>query len=324
MKLIIQIPCFNEQDTLLTTLSALPKSIDGVDAIEVLIIDDGSTDNTVQVAKDFGVDRIITISGNKGLANAYMQGLDACLKAGADIIVNTDADNQYRADDIEKLVEPILAHRADIVIGARPIAQTEHFSYLKKKLQKLGSWVVRYVSETDVEDAPSGFRAVSRDVASKLYVFNKYTYTLETIIQAGQSGMKILSVPIRTNEDLRPSRLAKSMRSYVQKSIGTILKIFMIYRPVKSFFMLGLAPFLLGFALSVRWVVLFYLEDAGRSHTPSLILSAILMIIGFQIFLFGFFAELIAANRRILEENRLRLRMLELQKFKGGCVANKD
>jgi len=313
LKLIIQIPCFNEQDVLLIALSDLPKDITGIDDIEILIIDDGSTDNTVQIAKEFGVNHIVSIPENKGLANAYIQGLDACLKAGADVIVNTDADNQYRADDIEKLVTPIIENKAEIVIGARPISQTEHFSYLKKKLQKIGSWVVRYSSETDVEDAPSGFRAISKDAALKLYVFNKYTYTLETIIQAGQSGMRVLSVPIRTNDDLRPSKLAKNMRIYVQKSIGTILKIFMIYRPVKSFFILGMGPFLIGFTLGLRWIILFYLEDTGRSHLPSLILSAILIIIGFQTLLFGFFAELISANRKILEENRARLRSLELK-----------
>ncbi len=312
MKLIIQIPCFNEQDTLPITLSDLPRKIKGIDDIELLIIDDGSTDNTVNVAKKFGVHHIVSIPENKGLANAYIKGLDACLKAGADIIVNTDADNQYRADDIEKLVVPILEVNADIVIGTRPISSTKHFSFLKKTLQKFGSWVVRYASETDVVDAPSGFRAISRDTAKKLYVFNKYTYTLETIIQAGQSGMKIVSVPIRTNSDLRPSRLAKSMRSYVQRSIGTILRIFMIYRPVKSFFIIGMLPFIVGLCLSIRWVVLFYLEDVGRSHLPSLILSAILIIIGFQTLLFGLSAELISANRKILEENRARLRSIEL------------
>jgi len=313
LKLIIQIPCFNEQDVLPITLSDLPRDIEDIDIIEILIIDDGSTDNTFQVAKNFGVDHIVSISENKGLANAYMQGIDACLKAGADIIVNTDADNQYNADDIKKLVKPIINNQAEIVIGTRPIAQTEHFSFLKKKLQKIGSWVVRYVSQTNVEDAPSGFRAVSRDAAIKLYVFNKYSYTLETIIQAGQSGMRILSVPIRTNGDLRPSKLAKNMRTYVQRSMGTILKIFMIYRPVKSFFILGMIPFLVGFALGLRWVVLFYLEDGTRDHLPSLILSAIFIIIGFQMFLFGFFAELISANRKLLEENRARLRSIELK-----------
>ena len=315
MKLIIQIPCFNEEEFLPITLSCLPTKIRGIDKIEILIIDDGSQDKTVQVAKKFGVHHIVSIPENKGLSNTYIQGLDACLKAGADIIVNTDADNQYRADDIERLVTPIIENKAEVVIGTRPISQTEHFSYLKKRLQKIGSWVVRYASQTTVEDAPSGFRAISRDVAIKLYVFNKYTYTLETIIQAGQSGMRILSVPIRTNEDVRPSKLAKSMRSYVQKSIGTILQIFMIYRPVKFFFILGMIPFLIGLALSLRWVILFYLEDGGRSHLPSLILSAILIIIGFQTLLFGFFAELIASNRKILEENKVRLRLLELKDF---------
>jgi len=224
MKLIIQIPCFNEESSLSITLSALPKHIPEIDIIEVCIIDDGSNDRTVEVAKEFGVNHIVIIPQNKGLANAYMQGIDSCLKAGADIIVNTDADNQYRADDIHKLVEPILRGKADIVIGTRPISQIERFSYLKKKLQRLGSWVVRYVSQTDVDDAPSGFRAITRDAAIKLYVFNKFTYTLETIVQAGQTGIKILCVPIRINDDLRPSKLAKSSGDYVYRSVGTILK----------------------------------------------------------------------------------------------------
>ena len=316
MKLIIQIPCFNEEEALPIALSELPRRVEGVDKLEVLIVDDGSTDDTVNVAKTFGVDHIVSIPENKGLANAYMTGLDACLKAGADIIVNTDADNQYKADDIDKLVEPIIEKRADIVIGTRPILETAHFSLLKKLLQMFGSWVVRFASETDVEDAPSGFRAISRETAKKLYVFNKYTYTLETIIQAGQSGMKIVSVPVRTNSDLRPSRLVKSMWSYVQRSIGTILRIFVIYRPVKSFFMIGMVPFLVGFCLGLRWLVLTYIGESGRTHLPSLILSAILLIIGFQTFLFGLSAELIAANRKLLEEIRSRLRSIELDDSK--------
>ena len=316
MKVVIQIPCFNEEEVLPLALSALPDSIDGIDEVEVLIIDDGSKDDTVKVAKEFGVHHIVSIPENMGLANAFMMGIDAALKAGADIVVNTDADNQYDARDITKLVQPILTSGADIVVGARPISQIEHFSPLKKFLQKVGSWVVRYASQTQIQDAPSGFRAISREAALKLTVFNKYTYTLGTIIQAGQNGMKIISVPIRVNEDLRPSKLVKSIRSYVQRSIGTILRIFMIYRPGLSFFFLGSIPFSIGFILGIRWSVLYFLEDAARSHLPSLILAAILMIIGFQTWLFGLFAELVATNRKLLEENKVRLRRLELQEYK--------
>lgn len=215
MKLIIQIPCYNEGGTLAVALSALPRYVEGFDSVEWLIIDDGSQDDTVEVAKANGVDHIVKHSGNKGLARAFMSGIDACLKFGADVIVNTDADNQYNADDIPKLVEPILQHRAELVIGARPIETIEHFSPAKKLLQKLGSWVVRVASKTDIPDAPSGFRAINRETAQKLIVFNDYTYTLETIIQAGQKDIAITSVPIRVNEELRPSRLVKSIPSYI-------------------------------------------------------------------------------------------------------------
>ncbi len=314
MKLIIQIPCYNEEEFLPVLLEQLPPSIPGIDEIEMLIINDGSTDNTVQVAVDHGVQHIVNIPFNKGLANAFMMGVDACLKAGADIIVNTDADNQYCVSDIKELVQPILRNEAEIVVGTRPVSQIKHFSLVKKILQKIGSLVVRYASQTEVQDAPSGFRAISRDAALRLIVYNDYTYTLETIIQAVQNGMKIVSVPINVNEDLRPSRLVKSIRSYLQKSIGTILRIFMIYRPGKTFFILGLIPFGIGFLFGIRWVVLYFVEDAARSHLPSLILAAILMIIGFQTWLFGLFAELVATNRKLLEENRVRLRRFELQK----------
>lgn len=312
MKLIIQIPCFNEEETILETLQSLPTKIKDIKKIEILIIDDGSEDKTSKLAEEFGVHHIVSINRNKGLANAYMKGIDACLKAGADIIVNTDADNQYNALDIEKIVRPIINKKADLVIGARPISEIKHFSLLKKKLQKIGSWVVRYVSDTNVEDAPSGFRAMSRESAIRLTVFTEYTYTLETIIQAGQSGMTVLSVPIRVNGQTRPSKLIKSLPSYIKKSIGSILKIFMIYRPLKSFFLISLIPFSIGIILGLRWIILFYLEDASRSHVPSLILASILLIIGFQTLLFGFFGELLSTNRKIIEENRIRIRAAEL------------
>jgi len=315
MKLIIQIPCFNEEEVLPITLSEIPEFIEGIDELEVLIVDDGSSDNTVKVAKKHGVHHIVSIPHNKGLANAFMMGVDTCIKAGADIIVNTDADNQYCMADIKKLLQPIFLNEAEIVIGTRPVSQIEHFSLVKKSLQKIGSWVVRYASQTEVQDAPSGFRAISREAALKLIVYNEYTYTLETIIQAGQNGTKIVSVPISVNKDLRPSRLVKSIRNYIQRSIGTILSIFMIYRPGKSFFIIGSIPFGIGFLLGVRWTVLYFLENAARSHLPSLILAAILIIIGFQTWLFGLFAVLVATNRKLLEENRIRLRRLELQEY---------
>ena len=312
MKLIIQIPCFNEEKTLPTTLADLPGRIEGIDCIETLIIDDGSTDETVAVAKKCGVDHILSIPVNKGLAHGFVQGLDYCLKEGADIIVNTDADNQYCGEDIGALVSPILEREAEIVIGTRPVSKIAHFSPVKKLLQHIGSWAVRFASGTTVIDAPSGFRAFSREAAIGISVFNDYTYTLETIIQAGQNGVKIISVPIRVNEDLRPSRLVKSITSYVQRSTVTILRIFMIYRPVKSFFIIGTIPFALGFFLGLRWIFLFFIEEGTRTHLPSLILAAVLLMMGFQTFLFGLLAELVATNRKLLEDNRTKLRHLEL------------
>lgn len=313
-KLIIQIPCYNEELTLGTTLSALPRSLPGVDQVEWLVINDGSRDRTVEVAKEYGVDHIVSFSSNQGLAKAFMAGLEASLKAGADIIVNTDADNQYCADDIPRLIQPILLKQAEMVIGARPIWQTKHFSYIKKLLQNFGSQMVRMASNTDVPDAPSGFRAISREAAMQLNVFNNYTYTLETIIQAGQKGLTVTSVPIRTNPNLRRSRLVKSIPSYVMKSSFTILRIFMIYRPLRFFALLGSIPFAIGTLLGARWLLLFWLVDPTRSRAPSLILAAVLVLIGFQLWMFGLVADLMAANRRLLEETRVRLRRMDIEK----------
>ncbi len=312
MKLIIQIPCYNEETTLAITLTDLPRHVPGIDSVEWLVIDDGSRDRTVEVAREFGVDHIISFGRNRGLAKGFMAGLEACLKAGADIIVNTDADNQYCAADIPKLVEPILAGHAQIVIGARPIQQIKHFSPTKKLLQQLGSWAVRVASRTSVADAPSGFRAISREAALELNVFNEYTYTLETIIQAGQKGMAVISVPIRTNGYLRPSRLVKSIFSYVQRSLITMLRIFITYKPFQFFMWLGSAPFFVGFLLGVRWLAL-YFSGTPRSHVPSLILSAILILIGSQLWVVGLLADLLAVNRKLLEEAQLRLRRAEIE-----------
>jgi len=312
-KLIIQIPCFNEEATLPAALADLPGSLPGIDRIERLIVDDGSTDGTLEVARAHGVEHIVELPRNQGLAKAFMAGLHACLRAGADIVVNTDADNQYDARDIEKLVAPILEGRADIVVGARPIGDIEHFSPLKKALQKLGSWVVRATSGTDVDDAPSGFRAISREAALALNVFNNFTYTLETIIQAGQKNMSVLSVPIRVNADLRPSRLVKSIRSYVGRSLLIIMRMFMIYRPLRFFLILGTIPFSLGFLLGLRWLAYFWLfPEPGRTRLPSLILAAILLLSGFQLWIFGFIADLVSVNRLLLEKIQYRIRCADL------------
>lgn len=306
MKLIIQIPCFNEAETLAITLNALPRSVHGFDEVEWLIIDDGSSDDTVKVARECGVDHIAQHTHNKGLARGFMTGLNACIALGADVIVNTDADNQYNADDIPLLTAPILARKADIVVGARPIESIEHFSPMKKILQKLGSWVVRVASKTDIPDAPSGFRAMSRDAAKQMMVFNDYTYTLETIIQAGQKNMAISSVPIRVNEDLRPSRLVKSIPSYIKLSIITIIRIFIIYRPFRFFGSLAILLFTVGFVISVRFIWN-YLAGEGDGHVQSLILAALLMGAGFQTMLIAVIADLLGANRKLLEEIRHRM-----------------
>ncbi|MGR3276121.1 glycosyltransferase family 2 protein [Acaryochloris marina NIES-2412] len=316
-KLIIQIPCFNEEETLGITLNELPKELPGVDCVEWLIINDGSIDNTVEVARAHGVHHVVDLEHNQGLAKAFMAGIEACLKAGADIIVNTDADNQYCADDIPKLITPILAGQAEVVIGARPIQKIKHFSPAKKFLQKLGSWVVRIASGTNISDAPSGFRAFSRNAALRMNVFNEYTYTLETIIQAGQHGMVITSVPIRTNGYLRPSRLVKSIASYIQRSILTILRIFMAYRPLKFFTFLGSIPSFFGLLLWLRWLVL-YFQDPTRARAPSLIISAVLILIGFQLYMFGLLADLLTVNRKLLEDIQLRQRRADLESHNKG------
>lgn len=309
MKLIIQIPCYNEAETLSIALAALPRSVPGFDCVEWLIIDDGSQDDTVNVAKANGVDHVVRHLGNKGLARAFMTGLEACLSLGADVIVNTDADNQYNADDIPALVQPILAHQAEIVVGARPIETIEHFSPIKKLLQKLGSWVVRVASKTDIPDAPSGFRAMSRAAAQKLMVFNDYTYTLETIIQAGQKNMSIVSVPIRVNGDLRPSRLVKSISSYIKRSIVTIIRIFVIYRPFRFFGAIGAGLFIAGFMIGLRFLW-HYFQGSGDGHVQSLVLASVLLGMGFQTLLVAFVADLLAANRKLVEDVRFKIARL--------------
>lgn len=310
MKLIIQIPCYNEAETLEVALNDLPKHIDGIDEIEYLIINDGSHDNTVEVAKNWGVNYVVNFKNNKGLARGFMAGLDAALRNGADIIVNTDADNQYCGEDIEKIVRPILDGEAGMVIGERPIDQTEHFSPLKKKLQHLGSWVVRKASLTDVPDAPSGFRAYSRHTAMRLNVINDYTYTLETIVQAGRRKMAVTSVPIRTNPELRPSRLFHSMFGYVKKSILTISRALMQYRPLYCFTILGTILSLIGAVVLIRFLV-FYFQGMGSGHIQSLVIACMLITIGVVGFFFGLLGDTVAANRKILEELQFEVRKMD-------------
>lgn len=310
MKLIIQIPCYNEADTLEIALNALPKQIDGIDVIEYLIINDGSKDNTVEVAQNWGVNYIVNFKQNKGLAKGFMAGLDTCLRNGADIIVNTDADNQYNGEDIEKLVHPILEGKADIVIGERPIDQTEHFSWLKKKLQHFGSWVVRKASNTNIPDAPSGFRAYSREAAMQMNVVNEYTYTLEQIVQAGRTKIAITSVPIRTNGELRPSRLFSSMFGYIKKSMLTIIRAYLMYKPMRFFTTLGFLPFLIGVALGIRYIILLC-AGAGQGNVQSLILCSMLILIGVMIWVVGLLADVMSANRKILQEIQQKVRDLD-------------
>lgn len=309
MKLIIQIPCYNEEETLEIALNELPKKIEGIDTIEYLVINDGSLDNTVEVAKKWGVHHIVNFKRNKGLAKGFMAGIDACLKEGADIIVNTDADNQYCGKDIEKLVSPILNEKADIVVGERPIKDIKHFSPLKKRLQHFGSYVVRVVSNTEIPDAPSGFRAYSREAAMRLNVINEYTYTLETIVQAGRSKMAMISVPINTNAELRPSRLFNSMFGYVKKSIPTILRAFLMYKPLKFFCTIGMMSIFIGFLIGLRFIV-FYLKGHGDGNIQSLILSSMLIGVGVQSFIIGLQADIIAANRKILEDIQYKVRKI--------------
>jgi glycosyltransferase involved in cell wall biosynthesis len=322
MKLIIQIPCYNEENSLPITVAALPRQLPGIDVIEYLVIDDGSMDDTVQVARALGIQHVVSLP-HRGLARTFMTGLEECVRAGADIIVNTDADNQYCADDIGKLIEPILAGTAEMVVGARPINAIKHFSPIKKFLQRLGTWAVRVASGTDVADAPSGFRALSRNAAMQLKVFSKYSYTHETIIQAGRKGMIVASVPIRTNDDLRPSRLVKSIGGYVFRSLLTIVRIFMTYRPLRFFFILGSLAFGVGFLIGIRFLY-FVFVGTGGGHVQSLILGSTCMVIGFITWVMGLISDLISVNRRLLEEISARVWRLEEEMQGLPSLAQRD
>lgn len=309
-KLIIQVPCLNEAETLAIALAELPREVPGFDKVEWLIIDDGSTDDTIAVARAAGAHHIVSHPTNRGLAVAFMTGLEAALALGADVIVNTDADNQYDARDIVTLTRPIIDRKADMVVGARPINQTEHFSWIKKRLQHLGSWAVRMASKTDIRDAPSGFRAMTREVAMRLNIFGAYTYTLETIIQAGLSEMKVVSVPIRTNADLRPSRLVRSIPNYIKRSIGTIFRVFLIYRPLALFVWVGALAIAFGVAIGSRFLY-FWIAGEGDGHVQSVVLSALSLILGTLMLVVAMIADLISVNRQLSEQILYRLRRLE-------------
>lgn len=314
MKLVIQIPCYNEEKTLAVTLNDLPEKINGIDEIEVLIINDGSTDNTVNAAKACGISEFVHLGSNKGLAKAFNAGLNRALELDADIIVNTDADNQYNGKDIEKLVQPILNNEADIAIGTRPVSEIEHFSLLKKSLQKLGSFVMRLISSTDVEDAPSGFRAFSKNAAAQLNIFDNYTYTLETIIQSKAKGLKIACVPISVNPELRKSKLVKNMYDYIKRSVFTMLRMFIIYRPFRFFMNIASIFLFTGMILCARFLW-FYVSGSGSGHIQSLILAAVMLLTGVMTGLIAVLSELMSINRKLLEDIQTRLKLDNLKKI---------
>jgi glycosyltransferase involved in cell wall biosynthesis len=311
MKLIIQIPCHNEAQVITQTIESLPKSLDGFDSIEYMVIDDGSDDETGKLASSAGVHHIVRLPGHMGLAAAFTYGLDASVKLGADVIVNTDADNQYQAEDICLLVKPILEGKAHIVIGDRGVATLEAFSPVKRLLQRIGSWVVTQITGLDIPDATSGFRALSREAALRTIVLNDYSYTLETLIQAGANRIPVEYVKIRTNPQTRPSKLIKSIPQYLANSSATIVRSYSMYRPLRVFTILGIILFLGGFALGSRFLY-FYFTGQGMGHLQSLVLAAVLLIVGFQVLLIGLLADLIGFNRKMLEELIYRVKFLEL------------
>ena len=310
MKLIIQIPCFNEESTLPETIKDLPRKIEGIDEIEFLIIDDGSTDRTIEVAKELGVEHIVRNKINLGLARTFRKGIDECLKRGADIIVNTDGDNQYYGGDIAKLVKPIVDETAELVVGDRQTSKISHFSFFKKMLQKLGSATVRKLSDTDVPDTVSGFRAFSREAAIRLNIISPFSYTIETIIQAGKKHLAITSVPVRTNPKTRDSRLFKSIPAFIERQLSSMIRMYLMYQPLRFFVYLGLLLTVVGLVPVVRFLFFYYLGD-GAGHIQSLILGSIFLLMGFITFVMAILADLMNFNRHLLENTLERVRRIE-------------
>ena len=310
-RVIVQIPCYNEETTLPEVLADLPRELPGGVRVEWLVIDDGSTDDTARVARDLGVDHLVRLPVNRGLAAAFLAGLDAAIKLGADIVVNTDGDNQYDGRDVGALVAPILAGAAEMVVGDRQVEKIPHFSRTKVRLQKIGSWVVRRASATEVADAPSGFRAFTREIAQRIVLNNRFSYTLETIIQAGIAGRALTSVPVRTNPKTRPSRLFRSIPSYLAKSISIIVRIYTMHRPMRAFALLSLPFFGVAAVLAARWLYYYFATDGPTGHVQSLIFAAMGAIVGVQVVLFGLLGDLLATNRRLGEEVLFRVRELE-------------
>lgn len=311
MKLIVQIPCFNEEATLPETIADIPRQIEGIDSVEILIVDDGSTDRTVEVARELGVDHVIRNKKNIGLARTFRNGLDACLRLGADIIVNTDGDNQYYGPDIAELVQPIVRGEADIVVGDRQTHNVEHFSPLKKLLQRAGSSAVRNLSTLDIPDAVSGFRAISREAALKINIVSSFSYTTEMLIQAGKKHMAVASVPVRTNRKTRESRLFTNIPKFIERQLTTMIRMYAMYQPLRVFFYIGCILVLIGLLPIIRFLVFYFMDD-GAGHIQSLILGSVLVLMGFVSYLVGLVADLINFNRQLLEMTLERVRVLEL------------
>lgn len=324
MKLIVQIPCYNEEKTLPQTIADIPKTIDGIAQVEILVIDDGSTDNTIDIARKNGADHIVRHTKNNGLARSFKTGLDASLRLGADIIVNTDGDNQYKGRDIPRLIRPILEGNADIVIGDRQTDNIPHFSRTKKRMQKTGSFVVRLLSDTSVPDAVSGFRAFTREAAMQMNIVSPFSYTIETVIQAGKKNLAVASVSVETNSKTRESRLYKSIPNFLERSVTTMVRMYAMYQPLRVFFYIGMFFILMGLIPSIRFLYNYFSgPEAGAGHVQSLILAAILFIIGFQVLMIGIVADVIGFNRKLIEEVLLRVKKIQFDSYKPAKKENK-